>query len=98
MPPHNNKDLSPRTPLEERIWTSLEKMLECDHVYGNGGQDTINALVTYISRPKPPSRVYETMSDYYDFRYEDGGMGYVLIHFFLLRTCSDVMPTDQRMQ
>ncbi|KAI2786594.1 hypothetical protein POX_g08981 [Penicillium oxalicum] len=75
MPPHNNKDLSPKTPLQERIWSSLEQMLECDHIYGNGGRDTIDTLVTYASRPKPPSRVYGSMSDYYDFRYEDGGMG-----------------------
>ncbi|PYI36314.1 hypothetical protein BP00DRAFT_421652 [Aspergillus indologenus CBS 114.80] len=75
MPPHNNKDLSPKTRLQERIWSTLEKMLECDHIYGNGGQDTIDTLVAYASRPKPPSRVYETMSDYYDFRYDDGGMG-----------------------
>ncbi|KAF3392701.1 hypothetical protein F1880_008564 [Penicillium rolfsii] len=75
MPPHNNKDLSPKTRLQERIWSSLEKMLQCDHIYGNGGKDTIDTLVTFISRPKPPSRVYNTMSDYYDFRYDDGGMG-----------------------
>ncbi|KAE8142373.1 hypothetical protein BDV38DRAFT_295154 [Aspergillus pseudotamarii] len=75
MPPHNNKDLTPKTRLQERIWSSLEKMLECDRIVGNGGQETIDTLVTYISRAKPPSRLYETMSDYYDFRYEDGGMG-----------------------
>lgn len=77
MPPINNKDLHPKTPLQEAVWKSIEAVYEEDErAGGNGGTGLIEFLTNYIKHPTPAKEM-KTFTDFMDYRFNDGGMMYV---------------------
>ncbi|KOC13352.1 hypothetical protein AFLA70_89g003291 [Aspergillus flavus AF70] len=74
MPPINNKDLHPKTPLQEAVWKSIEAVYEEDErAGGNGGTGLIEFLTNYIKHPTPAKEM-KTFTDFMDYRFNDGGM------------------------
>ncbi|KAE8419877.1 isoprenoid synthase domain-containing protein [Aspergillus pseudocaelatus] len=74
MPPINNEDLHPKTPLQETVWKSIAAVYEEDErVGGNGGTGLIEFLTNYIKHPTPV-KDFKTFTDFMDYRFNDGGM------------------------
>ncbi|KAG8412706.1 hypothetical protein J3459_013776 [Metarhizium acridum] len=74
MPPENHRELSPKTPLQDTIWKSIEAVLAHDMMTGgNGGRNLIQFLTDYITHPTP-TKDFSTFQDFMDHRFNDGGV------------------------
>ncbi|KAJ6061414.1 uncharacterized protein N7446_005534 [Penicillium canescens] len=78
MKPDFNGDDKPRTILQSMIDQAIQEIMELDRECGNNaGQDMIDLMIRFFTRPPPPAK-YNDMEEFLLYRHEDAAVPYVL--------------------